>query len=236
MPVHLYGRIAVTSQVSELCHRHNLLVLEDAAQAHGASSEGVRAGKLGHAAAFSFYPTKNLGALGDAGAVVTDDSVLAERVRALGNYGSQKRYIHEWQGTNSRLSEIQAAVLSIKLRRLDADNSARRDIAYRYINNLSNRYVVAPTAPPDALAHVWHLFVVRTPARQALSAHLRQSGIETLVHYPLIIPKQAPFRSKDETWPIAASLQEEILSLPIYPTMSEETADAVIAAINTWNP
>ena len=235
LPVHLYGQLAAMPQLMAIAERHDLLVLEDCAQAHGACLHGRRAGSWGHAAAFSFYPGKNLGALGDGGAVVTNDSELAQAVRALGNYGSKIKYQHDFPGVNSRLDEIQAAMLSVKLSRLDADTERRRRVAERYLSQVDNAWISLPHAP-ERDAHVWHLFVVECPMRDALKEHLAQRGIQTGIHYPLAIPDHPPYRQLSLSPAMAAAkLHERILSLPLYPTLGDEAQEYVIAALNEFN-
>jgi dTDP-4-amino-4,6-dideoxygalactose transaminase len=236
MPVHLYGRLADSSGMRALCDREGLLFLEDAAQAHGATSAQGRAGAIGDAAGFSFYPAKNLGALGDAGCVVTNDEALAARVRMLGNYGSTTKYQHDLKGCNSRIDEIQAAVLRIKLRHVDADNEARRRVARAYCKRISNDRVRLPTLPEPQSEHVWHVFVVRAERRDELAAHLRRSGIETIVHYPKPIHGLPAYRelSAYTNAPVSERLQKEVLSIPISPVMSDSDINCVVDAINGW--
>ena len=236
MPVHLYGQIADMENIAAMCRAEGLLLLEDAAQAHGARSGRRSAGTFGNAAGFSFYPTKNLGALGDAGCMVTDDPELAERVRALGNYGSAEKYRHEFEGLNSRMDELQAAVLRMKLQRLDTDNDRRRQIAGSYQTRLSHPWVQPPPQPSDSASHVWHLYVVRTTDRAGLAAHLAANGIETIVHYPCAIHRQPFYRDEFSSvrLPVTDALQHEVLSLPLSPVMSDAQVDRVIAAVNSW--
>ena len=237
MVVHLYGQITDIEEIRSLCSDRQLLLLEDAAQAHGAQSGSRRSGAFGDAAGFSFYPTKNLGALGDAGCMVTNDAGLAERVRSLGNYGSRTKYHHELAGVNSRLAEVQAAVLAVKLGYLDLDNSRRREVAHRYIGRIRNPFVTVPILPTDPRSHVWHLFVVTTPYRASLMRHLEESGVETMVHYPCAIHLQPAFAGKSGAVnaPISERLQDEVLSLPISSTLSDEQVDYVINAVNAWH-
>ena len=236
MPVHLYGQMAPMDEIVGIAQRHNLLVLEDSAQAHGATWKGKKAGSWGHAAAFSFYPGKNLGALGDAGAVTTNDPILAERIRTLGNYGSNEKYQHAIKGSNSRLDEIQAAMLCVKLQNLDNDIEARRKIAWNYINKINNPAVVTPVVT-DPKAHVWHIFVVKCQHRNALHAHLTTHGIQALIHYPVAIKNQQAYcEYQNEGLPISDELQEEILSLPLYPTLSEVNQQQIIDSINKFSP
>jgi dTDP-4-amino-4,6-dideoxygalactose transaminase len=236
MPVHLYGQVSDIEAIRSLCTERKLLMLEDAAQAHGARSGSRMSGALGDAGGFSFYPTKNLGALGDAGCVVTNDANLAECIRTLGNYGARKKYFHELIGVNSRMDELQAAVLSVKLKYLDAENSRRREIARCYVEQIRNPLVTAPTLPADADSHVWHLFVITTPRRSSLVQYLQGSGIDTMVHYPRAIHLQPAFIGKVGAVhaPVSERLQNEILSLPIGPTMGDDQVEYVIDAVNAW--
>jgi dTDP-3-amino-3,4,6-trideoxy-alpha-D-glucose transaminase len=233
VPVHLYGQPADMEAIGEVADAHGLPVLEDAAQAHGALYDGRRAGGLGRAAAFSFYPGKNLGAFGDGGAVTTDDPALAETLRALRNYGSQEKYVHTIRGTNSRLDEIQAACLRVKLRRLDSWNARRGAIAARYLAELSGP-VVLPVV--DCRSEpVWHLFVVRSSERERLQAHLAARGVETLVHYPT--PPHLAGAYAGDGWPVlpmTEQLADTVLSLPIGPHMSDAAVSRVIAAVNSF--
>ncbi|WP_341961328.1 DegT/DnrJ/EryC1/StrS family aminotransferase [Pseudomonas sp. RC10] len=234
LPVHLYGQLAPMPQLMALAERHGLLVLEDCAQAHGAQLNGRKAGNWGHAAAFSFYPGKNLGALGDGGAVVTSDEELARMVRALGNYGSSVKYRHDYPGVNSRLDEIQAAMLSVKLAYLDADAESRRQVAERYLRGVNNPLITLPGVS-ERNAHVWHLFVVECVERHALQQHLARRGIQTAIHYPLPIPDHAPYKTLKLSLPMEnARLHERILSLPIYPTLTEGEQERVVAALNEF--
>lgn len=237
MPVHLYGRVSPhTIALQALCAEHGMLLIEDAAQAHGARLGGRAAGSFGDAAGFSFYPSKNLGALGDAGCMVTRDPVLADRVRMLGNYGSVRKYEHEHLGVNSRMDELQAAVLRLKLRTLDADNARRRQIADAYDTQITHPLVTRPALPPDPASHVWHLYVIQVDDRAGLAEHLRQQGIETMIHYPAAIHRQAPYRAAfaGDRHPVAERLQDRVLSLPISPVMSDDQTQRVAGAINAW--
>jgi dTDP-4-amino-4,6-dideoxygalactose transaminase len=232
LPVHLYGQLAPMPQIMALAEQHGLLVLEDCAQAHGASLQGRKAGSWGDAAAFSFYPGKNLGALGDAGALVCNDAELASLVRALGNYGSRIKYQHDYAGVNSRLDEIQAAILRIKLGRLDADTERRRIIAEGFLARINNPLIRLPSVA-ERNAHVWHLFVVACPRRDALKDYLAQQGIQTNIHYPLAIPEQVPFRHLSlSAQAQEAALHTQILSLPLYHTLSVPEQDYMITALN----
>lgn len=239
IPVHLYGRLAPMPEIMALAERHGLLVLEDAAQAHGATLDGKKAGAWGHAAGFSFYPGKNLGALGDAGAVTTDDDELAAAVRALGNYGSERKYENIYQGVNSRLDEIQAAMLRVKLRHLDAEAARRREIALAYAGRIDHPGIRPPIPADTSLralqSHVFHLYVIRTERRAALQAHLDGTGVQTLIHYPIAIHKQQAYAAwNSEKLALTEALAAEVLSLPISPVMSDEEVDEVIAACNAF--
>lgn len=233
VPVHLYGQPADLSALSGIARRHSLALIEDAAQAHGARHRGARVGSLGTAAGFSFYPGKNLGALGDGGAVVTTDSALAERVRRLRNYGSSRKYVHEEQGVNSRLDELQAALLRVKLRHLDRWNSARRDAVLHYHKLLAGGDVELPSEAPDTEA-VWHLFVVRSHARDALQSHLAARGVNSVIHYPVPPHLQGAYRDggwRQGSLPVAERLAAEVLSLPMGPTVTPAQIEAVAAAV-----
>ena len=234
IPVHLYGQLVDMPPLLELAQRHNLLVLEDAAQAHGAAILSTRAGNWGHAAAFSFYPGKNLGALGDAGAVTTNDMQLAETVRALGNYGSKRKYIHHFQGFNSRLDSLQAAILSVKLSKLEANNEIRRTIALRYMTGIENPLIELPHCT-DLKRHVWHLFVIKTEYRTMLQKWLADYHIETLIHYPCAPHKQEAYKDYAQlSLPVTEMLQHQVLSLPIDPTMTNEQIEWVIKQCNAF--
>jgi dTDP-4-amino-4,6-dideoxygalactose transaminase len=237
MPVHLFGQLAPMDAIRDLCASRKLLLLEDAAQAHGAGNASARAGALGDAAGFSFYPTKNLGALGDAGCVVTHDAELAARVRLLGNYGAAQKYRHDHAGINSRMDELQAAVLRLKLERLDEDNLRRRQIARRYSDEIRHPLVELPHAPRQPEAHVWHVYAVVTRQRDALARHLASRNIETNIHYPCVIHQQKAYAALSALTqaPVAERLQHQLLSLPISPVMSEAQVSHVIAAINLWD-
>lgn len=233
LAVHLYGQPAQMDKLARLARRHGLRLLEDGAQAHGASLHGRRVGTLGDAAGFSFYPGKNLGALGDAGAVVTNDAALAQRVRLLRNYGSSVKYVNEVPGHNSRLDELQAALLRVKLATLDAQNDHRRRLAAVYTESLQGLDLVLPTCP-DGLRPVWHLYVVRTRRREHVQAMLKAQGIETLIHYPIAPHLQAAYASLDlgaGSLPIAETLQDEVLSLPMGPHLEADDVRRVAAAV-----
>lgn len=235
--VHLYGNAQDARAVQVRCAELGLLLLEDAAQAHGAEVLDVRAGAIGDAGAFSFYPTKNLGALGDAGCVVTQDSETAETVRMLGNYGSREKYLHAFAGYNSRIDELSAAFLSIKLRVLDQDNVRRRAIAYQYATEIRNSAILLPRLPQHPAAHVWHLFVVRTEFRRQLILHLDAHGVDVLVHYPCPIHLQEAYRDEAglrTACPISEALSRSVLSLPMSPVLAQEQVERVINAVNVW--
>ena len=239
--VHLYGRCAYTEKIGEICHKHGLKLVEDNAQAHGCNSQLStvncqlkRTGALGHAAGHSFYPGKNLGALGDGGAVTTDDDRLAEAIRALANYGSQKKYVFQYTGRNSRLDEIQAAILDVKLRHLDADNAHRQAIANYYYDHIANPLITLPTRLPDA-HNVYHLFPILCEKRDALQAHLAENGIQTLIHYPIPPHQQQCYKAWNNlSFPITEQIHQQELSLPISPVMTMEEAEQVVGAINAF--
>lgn len=232
IPVHLYGVPADMVAIGTTADRHGLQIIEDAAQAHGARLGGHPVGSLGTMAAWSFYPSKNLGALGDAGAVTTNDPDLADRIRLLRNYGSPSRGHHLLRGVNSRMDDLQAAVLRIKLRRLDDWNRQRREIAERYREGLADLDVLRPSTPGDTEA-VWHLYVIRSRARDALQAHLSFSGIGSLVHYP-VPPHRQPAYASGGPWPPlprTEAIAETVLSLPLWPGMTSRQVDRVITSI-----
>ncbi|NUY57705.1 DegT/DnrJ/EryC1/StrS family aminotransferase [Salinivibrio sp. EAGSL] len=240
LPVHLYGLISPMPEIMQIAQENDLLVLEDCAQAHGAEIGGKRAGNWGHAAGFSFYPGKNLGALGDAGAITTDDADLAETLKALRNYGSHKKYQNLYQGVNSRLDEIQAAMLRVKLAHLDSDTARRQQIAAMYCEGINNPNIVLPIQDSelnikDDKSHVWHLFVVRCEQRQALQQWLMKHDIQSLIHYPIPPHQQQAYAEwQDEKLPITGLIHEEILSLPISPIMTDQDVHKVIKNINDF--
>lgn len=236
IPVHLYGQPAEMDDIISLAQQHRLIVIEDAAQAQGARYRGRRVGALGHAAATSFYPGKNLGALGDGGAVLTNDAAVADRVRLLRNYGSIHKYQHEVIGLNSRLDEIQAAMLRVKLRHLDAWNVRRQEVASLYERLLNNPAVRKPTKLPH-VEHVWHLYVIRTRYRDALQAHLGQLGVQCLIHYPTPPHKQACYPGYvNENHPVAQAMSEEVLSLPMSPFLTEQEIQRIANYVNAFDP
>ena len=231
--VHLYGRNAYSDNIGALCRKYGLKLVEDNAQAHGCRvPDGRRTGSVGDAAGHSFYPGKNLGALGDGGAVTTDDPALAEAVRTLANYGSQKKYVFKYTGRNSRLDEIQAAVLDVKLKYLEADNAHRRAIAGYYYDNIDNPLVHLPERLPDE-QNVYHLFPVLSTRRDALQAHLKENGVGTLIHYPIPPHRQECYRQfANLSFPVTEKIAVEELSIPIGPCIKEEEAAAVVSVIN----
>lgn len=232
--VHLYGQAVQMEKVWALAKKYNLRVIEDSAQAHGAIYQNKRVGNLSDASAFSFYPGKNLGALGDAGAVTTNDKELYEKIKAIANYGSDYKYHHIYKGVNSRLDEIQAAVLDIKLKYLDADNTKRREIAEYYQENIKNPKIILPKTY-DKEAHVWHVFVIRCNDRENLQKHLEEHEIQTLIHYPTPPHKQGAYREWNNlSFPISEEIHKTILSLPISPVMTEEEVKKVVGVVNDW--
>lgn len=234
LTVHLYGRIGYDERLRDLVERQGLRIWEDVAQAPGATWRGVRAGALGHAGAFSFYPGKNIGALGDAGGVATDDEDLAEMIDVLGNYGSRRKYVNEVKGVNSRLDELQAALLRAKLPALDVENEARVRIARRYDSEIRNPAITLPSHGEPG-EHVWHLFVVRCARRDDLQAHLTERGIGTLIHYPIPPHRQdayAEFSALER--PITEAIHREVISLPMDPRMTDAEVDRVVAACDAF--
>lgn len=236
MAVHLYGRISSDIvELQKLSADNRLILIEDAAQAHGAMWQGKKAGTIGNAAGFSFYPGKNLGAMGDAGCVVTDDTELANTVRTMANYGSSTKYVNELEGINSRTDEVQAAVLRVKLPRLDQDNAHRREIAQAYIRGIKNPMIVLPAWPEDEQSCVWHVFPIRCPEREALQAYLKEAGVQTLIHYPIAPHKQQALSALEHgPLPITQRIHNEELSLPISPIMTMEEAEYVIRLLNKF--
>lgn len=232
--VHLYGQVVEMQKVWELAQKYNLAIIEDCAQAHGAIYQGKRVGTLGDVAGFSFFPGKNLGALGDGGAVTTKHKDVAEKVRALGNYGSHKKYVNLYKGLNSRLDELQAAFLEIKLKHLDSDNESRRAVAKFYRENITNKKIILPECVSEE-GHAWHLFVVRCEERERLQAYLKENGIETIIHYPIPPHKQEAYKEYNHLClPITEKIHREVLSLPISPVMSREQAQEVVRVVNNF--
>jgi dTDP-4-amino-4,6-dideoxygalactose transaminase len=249
MLVHLYGQNAMDPEIERLVKDYNLLLIEDNAQAHGCFFGAKRTGSLGDASGHSFYPGKNLGSLGDGGAVTTNDDNLAELVRSLANYGFREKYYNQYAGLNSRLDEIQAAILSIKLRRLDDDNQIRCNIARLYLENIRNSAVILPVPLPQqyltgdadfktshsSRSHVWHLFVVRTRQRDKLKQYLHERGIQSLIHYPVPPHKQEAYRKWNSlSLPVTEQIHQEVLSLPISPVLTEDEVHEIIDVINTF--
>ena len=234
LPVHLYGQLADMPAIMDIAKRHELLVLEDSAQAHGASLDGKRAGSWGNASGFSFYPGKNLGALGDAGVITTSDEELAHTLRALRNYGSHEKYKNLFQGVNSRLDEIQAAMLNVKLNHLDTEIAHRRKVASAYLEGINNKAIILPTRKNDR-AHVWHVFVVRCERRDELQKYLADNGVQTLIHYPVPPHQQPAYKEWNElSYRITEEIHAEVLSLPIGPTMTMEDVNIVIQVCNEF--
>jgi dTDP-4-amino-4,6-dideoxygalactose transaminase len=237
MVVHLYGQALQMHKIMQIAKKHNLKVIEDCAQAHGAfdASTSKKVGNIGDASGFSFYPGKNLGALGDGGAVTTNDEVLADAIRALGNYGSHKKYENLYKGVNSRLDEIQAAMLRVKLKYLDDEIKHRRDIASYYLQNIKNENIILPKVENET-SHVWHLFVIRAKNRQKLQAYLLDNDIQTLIHYPLAPHKQKAYKEwNSDSYPITQKIHDEVLSLPISGIQTLEDTKKITEVINEYN-
>ncbi len=245
--VHLYGQIAIHPEIERLAEVYNLKIIEDSAQAHGASYYNEKthlsrtAGNIGHASGHSFYPGKNLGALGDGGAVTTNNSELAKVIRALANYGSQEKYINEYKGINSRLDEIQAAILNVKLQYLVKETLQRRAIAQRYCTEICNPNIILPLTSPQTQnistnsSHVWHLFVVRVKNRQNFQEYLTQNGIQSLIHYPIPPHKQNAYKEwNNQSFPITEQIHNEVISLPLSPVLTKEEVDRVVEVVNEW--
>ena len=237
LPVHLYGQLADMPAIVELAKKHNLLILEDSAQSHGASIDGKKSGNWGDASGFSFYPGKNLGALGDAGAITTNDEELSKTLNALRNYGSHEKYKNLFKGVNSRLDEIQAAMLDVKLKYLGNEISARRKVAELYLAGIKNSEIQLPlsanTKATQFESHVWHLFVIRTKKRELLQKHLTECGIQTLIHYPTPPHKQKAYKELNhESFPLTEEIHNQVLSIPIGPTITAEQVSNVISALN----
>ncbi len=234
MIVHLYGQCAYTQKIADICKQYNLKLIEDNAQAHGCLYNGKKTGSLGDAAGHSFYPGKNLGAFGDAGAVTTDDDVLADTVRALANYGSRKKYVFEYTGRNSRLDELQAAVLNVKLKYLDGDLALRKQVAKYYMEHITNPKIVLPIVN-DWDAHVFHLFPIRTKRRDELQKYLSDNGVQTIIHYPIPPHKQACYKEWNHlSFPITEQIHCEELSLPISPVLTQNEIETVVKLINEF--
>jgi dTDP-4-amino-4,6-dideoxygalactose transaminase len=242
MIVHLYGQNAMHPEIQRLVDKYDLKLIEDNAQAQGCYYGEKRTGSIGHAAGHSFYPGKNLGALGDAGAVTTDDDQLADIIRALGNYGSRQKYMNEYQGLNSRLDEIQAAVLRVKLKHLDSDNHRRHDIAQYYCENINHPEIILPNRNNSSLFtlhpslfHIWHLFVIRTRERDQLQKYLTENGVQTLIHYPVPPHKQKAYRNWNSiSFPITEKIHREVISLPISQVLKDEEVQKITDLVNAY--
>lgn len=234
LTVHLYGQVSGVDVLKDVCRRNDLLLIEDSAQAHGAWYRGVRTGAIGDAAGFSFYPGKNLGALGDGGAVTTSDAELAEVIRALRNYGSKTKYVNEYKGVNSRLDEIQAAFLRVKLGFLDHEITMRKRVANYYLDNIRNPAVITPTVT-DQSSHVWHLFVIRCERRDMLNEYMTEKSINCQIHYPIPPHQQAAYKELiGGRFMLTERIHAEVLSLPISPIMSDSEIRGVVEAINVF--
>jgi len=234
MIVHLYGQCAYTDKISEICMKNNLKLIEDNAQAHGCKFNKRNTGSLGDAAGHSFYPGKNLGAFGDGGAITTNDKILADLVRTLANYGSSIKYVFDYQGYNSRLDEIQAAILDVKLKYLDEDNQLRRNVAQYYIDNINQSEIILPNVS-DWKAHVFHVFTIRCKKRDDLQQYLADNGVQTMIHYPIPPHKQKCYKEwNDLSFPISELIHNEELSLPISPVMTMEEVKFIVDIINHY--
>lgn len=232
--VHLYGRVCWSDILEEIALKYQLKIIEDNAQAIGASWKGIKTGALGDAAGFSFYPGKNLGALGDAGAVTIKDKTLAQTIRALANYGSHVKYENKYQGLNSRMDEIQAAFLSVKLKYIDIENDYRRMVAKRYISEIRNARIILPFIPKDEKEHVWHLFVIQTNTRQQFQEEFLNKNIQTLIHYPIPPHKQEAYLKYNHlSLPVTESIHNKVVSLPISPVISEDEIEFIIESMNS---
>ena len=234
LPVHLYGRLCDMVAINKISDQYSLKVIEDSAQSHGAKLNGKRSGNLGDASGFSFYPGKNLGAIGDAGALTTNDKELTETIKALRNYGSHKKYENLYQGINSRLDELQAGLLSVKLQYLDAETDIRRTIAERYNSEIVNHSIILPQLPADRNEHAWHLYVVQVNDREKFQRLLAEKGVQTLIHYPIPPHQQQAYKKWNNlSYPISEKMHREVLSLPISPVMSIDEVSKVIEAVNS---
>ncbi|MDR0866643.1 MAG: DegT/DnrJ/EryC1/StrS family aminotransferase [Candidatus Symbiothrix sp.] len=239
MVVHLYGQTCWSEELEKLAKKYHLKIIEDNAQAIGAyyfnNGTRKRTGNLGDAAGNSFYPGKNLGALGDAGAVATNDDELARVVRALANYGSEEKYVNKYQGLNSRMDEIQAAFLTVKLKQIDIENKIRREIANCYVENIQNEKIILPLLPENKESHVFHLFVIRTQDRERLQSYLTANGVQTLIHYPIPPHKQAAYKEWNTmSFPVTEKIHREVLSLPMSPVMEKREIHQVIELLNQY--
>jgi dTDP-4-amino-4,6-dideoxygalactose transaminase len=235
MIVHLYGQAVFSDGLKDLANKHNFRIIEDNAQAIGAEFNGIKTGNLGDAAGFSFYPGKNLGAVGDAGAITTNDDTLAQTIRALANYGSEEKYVNKYQGLNSRLDEIQASVLDVKLKYLDEENNRRCEIAKYYIETINHPDIILPEWPADEKAHVWHIFVIRFRERSKLQQYLALNDVQTLIHYPTPPTQQEAYKEYNHlSFPITEQIHDEVLSLPISPVLTNEEIEKVATIINNY--
>lgn len=234
MVVHLYGQAVQMEKIWKIAKKYNLKIIEDSAQAHGAIYQENRTGNLGDASGFSFYPGKNLGCMGDGGAVTTNDEELFNKIKAIANYGSDRKYHHIYKGVNSRLDEIQAAVLDIKLKHLDSDNNKRREISKYYRENIKNSKIILPETY-DEKSHVWHIFAVRTQNRDEFQKYLTEKGIQTIIHYPTPPHKQGAYKEWNNlSFPITEEIHNTILSLPISPVMTDSEIEKVVEVVNEY--
>lgn len=234
MVVHLYGQAVQMEKIWKIAKKYNLKIIEDSAQAHGAIYQENRTGNLGDASGFSFYPGKNLGCMGDGGAVTTNDEELFNKIKAIANYGSDRKYHHIYKGVNSRLDEIQAAVLDIKLKHLDSDNNKRREISKYYRENIKNSKIILPDTY-DEKSHVWHIFAVRTQNRDEFQKYLTEKGIQTIIHYPTPPHKQGAYKEWNNlSFPITEEIHNTILSLPISPVMTDSEIEKVVEVVNEY--
>jgi len=235
LPVHLYGQTCEMDEINTIAKKYNLKVIEDSAQSHGAYFKDKRCGNLGDASGFSFYPGKNLGALGDGGAVTTNDEKLANTIRALGNYGSHKKYENLYKGTNSRLDEMQAAMLRVKLKHLDKDTKHRQNIANYYLENIKNQNIILPNVRKND-NHVWHLFVISTANREKIQKFLQEKGIQTLIHYPIAPHKQEAYKELvNKSFTITEKIHNEVLSIPISPVLQMDDVKYITKILNAFN-
>lgn len=234
MGVHLYGQAVQMEKIWKIAKKYNLKIIEDSAQAHGAIYQENRTGNLGDASGFSFYPGKNLGCMGDGGAVTTNDEELFNKIKAIANYGSDRKYHHIYKGVNSRLDEIQAAVLDVKLKHLDSDNNKRREISKYYRENIKNSKIILPETY-DEKSHVWHIFAVRTHNRDEFQKYLTEKGIQTIIHYPTPPHKQGAYKEWNNlSFPITEEIHNTILSLPISPVMTDSEIEKVVEVVNEF--
>lgn len=237
MVVHLYGQACNMNPIYEIAKKHNLKIIEDCAQAHGAVYHDIKVGNLGDAAAFSFYPGKNLGALGDAGAITTNDDELYKTIIALRNYGSHRKYENMYKGYNSRLDELQAPILQAKLEQLDSENNTRRDIALYYLNHITNPHIILPFVEYQETSHVWHVFVIRTTNRQDFVDYMGENGVQTMIHYPIPPHKQQAYKEwNGESYELSEKIHSEVVSLPISPVMEMKDVQRVVEVVNEYKP